>query len=65
MLLIFIINIGIFYRSPDSLVGIATSYGLDDQGVGVRVSLLHGYDRLWGPPMGTGGSLPWGNAAGA
>jgi glucose uptake protein GlcU len=26
-----------FFRSRDSVVGIATSYGLDDLGVGVRV----------------------------
>jgi Uma2 family endonuclease len=30
---------------PDSAVGVATGYGLDDRGVGVRVP-----DRLWGPP---------------
>jgi hypothetical protein len=41
----------------DSVVGIATSYGLDDQGVGVRVpvgsrifSSPRSSDRLWGPP---------------
>jgi hypothetical protein len=40
-----------------SVVGIATAYGLDDGGVGVRVpvrsrifSSLHRPDRLWGPP---------------
>jgi hypothetical protein len=41
----------------DSSVGIATSYGLDDRGVGVRVPVGSGIlssprrpDRLWGPP---------------
>jgi hypothetical protein len=41
----------------DRVVGIATSYGLDDQGVGVRVpvgsrifSSPNRPDRLWGPP---------------
>jgi hypothetical protein len=41
----------------DSVVGIATSYGLDDQGVGVRVPVGSGIfsspnrpDRLWGRP---------------
>jgi hypothetical protein len=43
--------------SRDSAVGIATGYGLDDYGVGVRVSVgvriftsLCRSDRLWGPP---------------
>jgi hypothetical protein len=43
-------------KSRDSSVGIATSYGLDDRGVGVRVpvasrifSSSRGPDRLWGP----------------
>jgi hypothetical protein len=42
--------------SRDSVVGIATSYGLDDRGVGVRVpvgsrifSFPNRPDRLWGP----------------
>jgi hypothetical protein len=34
MMVIIIITIS---RSRDSVVGIATGYGLDDQGVGVRV----------------------------
>jgi hypothetical protein len=41
----------------DSVVGIATGYGLDDQGVGVRVPVGERIfispcrpDRLWGPP---------------
>jgi hypothetical protein len=44
-------------RSRDSSVGIATGYGLDDRGVGVRVpvgsrifSTPRLPDRLWGPP---------------
>jgi hypothetical protein len=44
-------------RSRDSSVGIATGYGLDDWGVGVRVpvgsrifSSPHRPDWLWGPP---------------
>jgi hypothetical protein len=48
----------LFYRkSRDSSVGIATGYGLDDQGVGVWVPVgtriftsLCSPDRLWGPP---------------
>jgi hypothetical protein len=49
----FLIRVG----SRDSVVGIATSYGLDDRGVGVRVpvgsrivSSPNRTDRLWGPP---------------
>jgi hypothetical protein len=41
----------------DSVVRIATGYGLDDQGIGVRVpvgwtisSSPRRRDRLWGPP---------------
>jgi hypothetical protein len=44
-------------RSRDSVVGIATVYGLDDRRVGVRVpvgsrifSSPRGPYRLWGPP---------------
>jgi hypothetical protein len=44
-------------RSRDSAVGVATGYGLDDRGVGVRVpvgSRIFTFpcrpDRLWGPP---------------
>jgi hypothetical protein len=44
-------------RSRDSVVGIATGYGLDDRGVGVRVPVGSRIfssrvcsDRLWGPP---------------
>jgi hypothetical protein len=52
----------------NSVVGIATGYGLDDREVGVRdpvgsriFSSPRRPDRFWGPasyPMGTGGSLP-------
>jgi hypothetical protein len=62
-------------RSRDSVVRIATGYGLDDRAVGVRVpvgSRIFSFpcpDRLWGPPnsypMATGGSFPGGKAAGA
>jgi hypothetical protein len=41
---------GIIRGSRDSSVGIATSYGLDGRGVGVRVSSPRRPDRLWGPP---------------
>jgi hypothetical protein len=55
--------------SWDSVVGIATSYGLDDRGVGVRVpvgqefSLLHVVQTGFrvnptSYPMGTGESFP-------
>jgi hypothetical protein len=44
-------------RSRDTTVGIATDYGLDDRGIGVRVSVGSRIfsspqhpDRLWGPP---------------
>jgi hypothetical protein len=43
-------------RSRDSIVGIATGYGLDDLEVGVRVPVRSRIftspypDRLWGPP---------------
>jgi hypothetical protein len=43
--------------SRDSVVGIATSYGLDHQGIGIRVRAQSRIffsprrpDRLWGPP---------------
>jgi hypothetical protein len=45
------------HRSRDSVVGTATGYGLDDQGVGVRVPVGSRIftsprrpDRHWGPP---------------
>jgi hypothetical protein len=63
-------------RSRDSIVGIASSYGLDDRGVGVRVpasqefSLLHVVQTGSGVhptsySMGKGGLSPGGKAAGA
>jgi hypothetical protein len=64
------------YVSRDSIVGIATGYGLDDRGDGVRVpvgsrifSSPRRPDRLWGPPNGLSngyrGFFPRGKAAGA
>jgi hypothetical protein len=47
----------LYLRSRDSVVGIATGYGLDDRRLGVRVpvqsrmfSSSRRPDRLWGPP---------------
>jgi hypothetical protein len=43
-------------KRRDNVVGIATGYGLDDRGVGVRVSVGTRFlppqclDQLWGPP---------------
>jgi hypothetical protein len=44
-------------RSRESVVGIATGYGLDDRGIGVRVLVGSRFfftpcrpDWLWGPP---------------
>jgi hypothetical protein len=57
-------------------IGIATGYGLDEKGIGVRVpvglrifSSPRRPDRVWGPHpvsyrMGTGGSFTGGKAAG-
>jgi hypothetical protein len=57
--------------SQCSVVGIATGYGLNDLGVGVRVPvgsiIFHFPNRphqLWGP-MGTEGSFPGNKAVGA
>jgi hypothetical protein len=51
--------------SRDSVVGIATSYGLDDRGVGVRVPV--GSRIFFSPPNllfnGYGGFFPGGKAA--
>jgi hypothetical protein len=54
---LFIAEYYIINKSRDSVVGIATGYGLDNRGVGVRVSVgsIIFYsprrpDRLWGPP---------------
>jgi hypothetical protein len=57
LLTLCIVYLYYIYRSRGSVVGIATDYRLDDQGVGVRVpvgsriffSPSHP-DRLWGPP---------------
>jgi hypothetical protein len=62
--------------SRDSAVGIATGYGLDDRGVGVRIAVESRIfssprrpDRLWGPPNllsnGYWRLVPGGKAAGA
>jgi hypothetical protein len=47
----------VYRNSRNSVVGIATSYGLDDRGVGVRVPVVSRIlsstlrpDRFWGPP---------------
>jgi hypothetical protein len=69
-------NIKHMTGSRDSAVGMATSYGLDGRGVGVRVPIG---SRIFSSPrrpdssgvnptsysIGTGDSSPWGNAAGA
>jgi hypothetical protein len=69
-------SVFVLSRSRDSAVGIATSYGLDDQGLRVRVP---GESRIFSSlivqtgsgvhqtyyPMRTGGAFPGGKAAGA
>jgi hypothetical protein len=72
--LLAIFNSGIFIR--DSVVGIATGYGLDGRGVGVRVPVglriftsPYRPDWLWGPPNllynGYWGLFPGSKTAGA
>jgi hypothetical protein len=71
----FTIHFNIILLSRDSVVGIATAYGLDDRGVGVRIpvgarifSSSRRPDRLWSPPdllpNGYPGLFPRGKAAG-
>jgi hypothetical protein len=67
-------SIPLYYGSRASVVGIATGYGLDGRGVGVRVPVKSRIftsprrpDRLWGPlnllSNRYRGSFPGGNAA--
>jgi hypothetical protein len=71
-----IISKYVLFASRDSAVGTATGYGLDDQGVGVRVPVGANIftspcctDQLWGPPNllsnGNRKLLPQAKAAGA
>jgi hypothetical protein len=55
----------IFTTSRHSAVGIATGYGLDDRGVGVRVHVVQTGSGVHPTsyPMCTGGSFPGGKAA--
>jgi hypothetical protein len=64
----------LFTKSRDSVVGIATGYGLNDRGIGVRVlvgsrtfSSPHHPDWLWSPPNlisnGYQGLFPWGKSS--
>jgi hypothetical protein len=57
MRLVIVELLSIVLASRDSAVVVTTSYGLEDLGVGDRVSVrsrmfssLHGPDWLWGPP---------------
>jgi hypothetical protein len=70
------VHIPYIFGSRGSAVGIATGYGLDDRGVGVRVpvgsrifSSTRRPDWLWGPTSllsnGYRGSFPRGKASGA
>jgi hypothetical protein len=62
-------GIHMLYRaSRDNVVGMATGYGMDDRGVGIRVQLgLHVVQagsraHPASSPMRTGGSFPGGKA---
>jgi hypothetical protein len=70
------VTVLVHMRSLDSSVGIATGYGLDDRGVGVRVPVGSRFfssprrpDWLWGQPKSpiqcTGALSPGGKVAGA
>jgi hypothetical protein len=57
LFMVYLMTLSITLIKDDSIVGIATGYGLDDRGVGVRVpvgsrifSSPRRPDRLWGPP---------------
>jgi hypothetical protein len=75
MMMMMMIIIIIIMVSRDSAVGIATSYWLNDRGVGVRVPVrsriftspfvLTGSGVHTTYPMGTGGSFPEVKVAGA
>jgi hypothetical protein len=52
-------------KSRDSVVGIATSYGLDDRGVGLQIVQTDSEVHPTSCPMGTGGSFPGDKTAGA
>jgi hypothetical protein len=69
-----IMHMNVLPLSQDSAVSIATGYGLDDRGVGVRVPVRSRIfssplrpDRLCGPPtlLSNGYRFPGGKAAGA